>query len=103
MLLGVLLVILAVLAAVIVAAPFLRQKVGSADVEKGVHVYKDQLSEVERDLEQGSIGKEEADLARVEIQRRILNAAKTDGSEAVSLGGHWHYRIVTGVAAVVIL
>ncbi|MBX2805916.1 MAG: tetratricopeptide repeat protein, partial [Hyphomicrobiales bacterium] len=33
----------------------------------------------------------------------ILNAAKTDGSEAASLGGHWHYRIVTGVAAVVIL
>ena len=35
-----------------------------------VAVYRDQLDEVERDLAAGSIGKTEAEAARVEISRR---------------------------------
>jgi cytochrome c-type biogenesis protein CcmH len=40
-----------------------------------VSVYKDQLSEIERDVAAGLIGKAEAEAARVEIGRRLLAAA----------------------------
>ncbi|MGA9084919.1 MAG: c-type cytochrome biogenesis protein CcmI, partial [Pseudolabrys sp.] len=40
-----------------------------------VAVYRDQLNELERDLAAGSIGKTEAEAARVEISRRLLAAA----------------------------
>jgi cytochrome c-type biogenesis protein CcmH len=103
MTLGILLVILAILAAVVVAAPFLRRRSPDSGNANGIDVYKDQLAEVERDLEQGAIGKEEAALARVEIERRILNAAQTGSNDDRSLGHAWHYRIVTGLAAVVVL
>jgi cytochrome c-type biogenesis protein CcmH len=103
MMLGLLLVILAILAAVVVAAPFLRRKASASGNSTGVEVYKDQLAEIERDLEQGAIAKEEADLARVEIERRILNAAQSGSADDKSLGFAWHYRIATGVAAIVVL
>ena len=38
-------------------------------------VYKDQLSEIDRDLAAGLIASPEADAARVEISRRLLSAA----------------------------
>ena len=41
-------------------------------------VYKDQLTEVERDLATGLIAAPEADAARVEIGRRLLAAAETE-------------------------
>ena len=46
-----------------------------------VVVYKDQLTEIERDLASGLIAAPEAEAARVEISRRLLAAA---GSEPVS-------------------
>ena len=39
-----------------------------------VEVYRDQLDELERDLAAGSIGRTEAEAARVEISRRLLAA-----------------------------
>ena len=50
-----------------------------------IEVYRDQLDELERDLKAGSIGKAEAQAARVEIARRLLaaaDAAKTESAEA---------------------
>jgi cytochrome c-type biogenesis protein CcmH len=47
-----------------------------------VAVYGDQLHELERDLAAGSIGKTEAEAARVEISRRLLAAA--DAAKAAS-------------------
>ena len=47
-----------------------------------VLVYRDQLDEVERDLAAGSIGKTEAEAARVEISRRLLTAADAAKSGA---------------------
>ena len=41
-------------------------------------VYKDQLTEVERDLAAGLIAAPEADAARIEIGRRLLAAAETE-------------------------
>lgn len=103
MMLALFFLILAVLAAIVVVAPFLFKSGSSPTIDAGVNVYKDQLAEIERDLEQGAISKEEADLARVEIERRILSAAKTGEHEAGALGANWHYRIATGVAAIVVL
>ncbi|WP_316179239.1 MULTISPECIES: c-type cytochrome biogenesis protein CcmI [unclassified Bradyrhizobium] len=53
-----------------------------------VVVYKDQLAEIERDVETGLIGKVEAEAARVEIGRRLLAAADQEGEATVkpSLG-----------------
>jgi cytochrome c-type biogenesis protein CcmH len=43
----------------------------------GVSVFKDQLTEVERDLARGVITATEAEAARLEIQRRLLAATKS--------------------------
>ena len=48
-----------------------------------VEVYRDQLDELERDLAAGSIGKTEAEAARVEVSRRLL--AAVDAAKAVSI------------------
>src|SRR4051812_8201938 len=48
-----------------------------------VVVYKDQLAEIERDVESGLIGKVEAEAARVEISRRLLAAADQEGGAPV--------------------
>jgi cytochrome c-type biogenesis protein CcmH len=47
-----------------------------------VEVYRDQLDELERDLKAGSIGRIEAEAARVEIARRLLAAADAAKAEA---------------------
>jgi len=53
-----------------------------------VSVYKDQLTEIERDVATGLIGKVEAEAARVEIGRRLLAAAdqESDLPERSSIG-----------------
>lgn len=45
-------------------------------------VYRDQLAEIERDLERGLLGPEEAVAARTEIERRMLAAADGQGERA---------------------
>ncbi len=55
--------------------PFWRK--GKEDVERAeydLNVFRDQLKELERDLERGLISREEAETARIEIQRRLLTA-----------------------------
>ncbi|MEM6711455.1 MAG: c-type cytochrome biogenesis protein CcmI [Pseudomonadota bacterium] len=78
--------ILTALAAVAVMAPYARarrnQAVGDAkplDLELGgtdAEVYKDQLTEIERDLARGVVTEGEADAARLEVSRRLLRAAE---------------------------
>ena len=66
-----------------------------------VAVYRDQLNELERDLAAGSIGKTEAEAARVEISRRLLAAADTAKAAAVAVtpsAAAWHRRAVALVA-----
>ena len=50
--------------------------------EYDIVIYRDQLTEVERDLERGLFGAEQAKAARIEIQRRML--ATAEDSEAVT-------------------
>ena len=66
-----------------------------------VAVYRDQLNELERDLAAGSIGKTEAEAARVEISRRLLAAAEAAKAAAVAVtpsATAWHRRAVALVA-----
>jgi cytochrome c-type biogenesis protein CcmH len=60
-------------------------------------VYKDQLSEIERDLAAGLIGSSEAEAARVEISRRLLAAA--DAERAVPASSNTGFRRVVAVVA----
>jgi cytochrome c-type biogenesis protein CcmH len=69
-----------------------------------VEVYRDQLEELERDVAAGSIGKKEAEAARVEIARRLLaaaDAAKT--ASVVSLMPPAWYRRVVALVALLLL
>ncbi|MCK8462633.1 c-type cytochrome biogenesis protein CcmI [Aliiroseovarius sp. S1339] len=59
-----------------------------ADGETGklssdMKVYRDQLSELDRDLERGTVTAQEADRARIEISRRLLEADKTAQAKIV--------------------
>jgi cytochrome c-type biogenesis protein CcmH len=47
-------------------------------------VYKDQLTEIDRDVTAGLIGPSEAEAARVEISRRLLAAADAEGAAPAS-------------------
>jgi cytochrome c-type biogenesis protein CcmH len=75
--------LLTVAVTVLALRPLLSGRRGAStrDSEHDLQVYKDQLDEVDRELERGVIGQDEADAARIEISRRILSA-----SEAVAGG-----------------
>jgi cytochrome c-type biogenesis protein CcmH len=89
-------------AALIVLAPFFFGR-GTNETPTSLDVYRDQLAEVERDKAQGLIDEAEAASARLEIERRILAAGRSDGAPAYTVSPSWQYRMVTGVSAVVVL
>jgi cytochrome c-type biogenesis protein CcmH len=68
------------MAAVVVAllVPFLRKssQIQNSDADFNLAVYRDQLQELERDQARGLIGAAEAEAARNEISRRLLQVAK---------------------------
>lgn len=71
-------IVFALLTAAVAAAlllPFARSSAESPNHVGDVEVYRDQLKEIDRDLDQGLIGSEEADYARAEVGRRLLAAA----------------------------
>jgi cytochrome c-type biogenesis protein CcmH len=65
--------------------PFLRRQKAAA-AGHDLEVYRDQLDEVDRDLERGAISPAEAGEAKAEIGRRILRAAEADGITGVRTG-----------------
>ncbi|HLN24303.1 MAG TPA: c-type cytochrome biogenesis protein CcmI, partial [Patescibacteria group bacterium] len=68
---------LAVLALLLV--PLLRRQTAApARIDYDVAVYRDQLTEVERDAERGLLNPAQLTAARTEIQRRMLTAADAD-------------------------
>ncbi len=58
---------------------------GNADLA----VYRDQLAEVDRDAARGVIDRSEAERARTEISRRILEADRAAGAEGATARGSW--------------
>lgn len=89
-------------AAFIVLRPFTRGP-APGETPSSLDVYRDQLEEVERDRRQGQIDDAEAAAARLEIERRILAAGRSDTVAASTLSGRAQYRLVTGVVAMVAL
>lgn len=78
---------LAALSAVLVLWPVLRR--GDAALERSdgaMEIFKDQLSEVDRDEARGLISGEESHAARTEIKRRMLSVAREEGRETRSGG-----------------
>ena len=70
----------------LLALPLLRQRdIRGERAAYDLAVYRDQLEELDRDLERGLIGEDEARAARIEVERRILSAARSgsasDGRE----------------------
>lgn len=78
--------------AVAILAPVWRHRGGSRDAEPAaafdMQVYRDQLREVERDLERGVIQSDEAERLRVEIGRKVLDAdRRMSAAPATQRGG----------------
>ena len=65
--------LLTLICVILVIWPLLRQKeVLETNVDYNLKVYKDQLSEVDKDFQLGRIESKELDAIKTEIQRRIL-------------------------------
>ncbi len=87
--------------------PLARQAAASTATraDYDLSIYRDQLAEVERDLDRGVLPAEQADAARTEIKRRMLAATPAEAapSEAESSDGIGGInRLVMGVIAVVL-
>ncbi|MDA0306326.1 MAG: c-type cytochrome biogenesis protein CcmI [Proteobacteria bacterium] len=76
-----------VLAALLFPLLRTRQKDAPARADYDIAVFKDQLSELDRDIERGLLDDNEAEAARVEIQRRMLAAAGMEDAGAETSPG----------------
>ena len=75
--------VMTVLAVAYMALPLLRPKELAAD-NPDVAVYRAQLSEIDKDLERGVLAADEAERARTEVSRRLLNAHRaTDTAQII--------------------
>ena len=79
--------LLAVATAALVAWPLVRPRGGRDPREHALDVYRDQLAEVDRDRERQLIDDEQARAARAEIERRLLQVARTPGGGATVARG----------------
>ena len=84
----------------IVLVPFLKAKpVAQSRAEYDLTVYRDQLGEIDTELERGTLSADQAEAARTEIQRRILGLGAIGKNTGAALGKPW--RMATIVALVV--
>lgn len=95
---------MAVMTAVAVAAlvwPLARRRTPEPTrAEHDLVVYRDQLEELERDIERGLLNAEQASAAKIEIQRRMLAAAADadkETSAADGLDGTWAVAVVAAL------
>jgi cytochrome c-type biogenesis protein CcmH len=101
--------ILGALACFIFIGLIARSIVTPRDLDSGVAskdllIYKDQLVEVEKDLEKRVLSKSESDAARIEVSRRILLADKRSKLEkqTVSISQN-HNKLITFIILIFIL
>ncbi len=98
--------IIALLVAVVLVRAITRAGKGeSADLrERAMRVYRDQLSEVDRDLARGTLQPVEADRLRLEIQRRILDLDRdTAGGSGMAPAPRSMQMVALGAVLVAIL
>lgn len=74
--------LLAALCLHVLIAPLRRNRAVRSRAQSDIAVYRDQLVELDRDLERGMIGTREAEAARTEITRRLLAADAARDTEA---------------------
>ncbi|MCB1488855.1 MAG: c-type cytochrome biogenesis protein CcmI [Bauldia sp.] len=103
-------VIMAVLAASVslsVLMPLYRtRQAGRRLAEQEVSVYRDQLGEIDRDVERGLIARSEADAARNEIARRLIKAGSDvpeAGETEPAAPRAERSRQIAGILAVVVM
>ncbi len=91
--------------AILVTYPFVRTEDDGTSKQQAssLAVYEDQLEEVERERQMGLIDESEADMARVEIERRILDSGKSEKGTASGIGHAWQTRALVGICSVVVV
>lgn len=95
--------LLTVLALLSIGLPLLKKKQGSVDGSAyDKSVYREQLIEIDRDIERGQIEAGEADLAKAEIARRLI-ALDEVGSSVKGTSGSAVLVAVTAVAALILV
>ena len=76
-----------------------RQRLAGAALEFDLRVYRDQLKEVDRDVARRVISPENAERARTEIKRRILEADRKaqdgDGAGVAPPGATWTAAVLS--------
>lgn len=84
--------------------PLWRGRKSDADrAEYDTAIYRDQLDEIDSDLERGLIAEREAEAAKTEISRRLLAAASTDEDGAEAPGASARSRTAIAALACIVL
>lgn len=95
-------IVMAVLAAAAllpVLAPLARPRASAvAGSAQAVAIYRDQLAEIDRDVDRGTLAGNEADAARLEISRRLLKAGEDKGS-ATDGDSRWRRGVTVAIIA----
>ena len=89
-------------ATIAVAFPLIRHYEAHDAGDESAAVYQDQLKEVDRDLQAGSINEPEAKLAKVEIERRLA-ATTRDIAPSRPLSPFWRNVALVAVVGIVII
>ena len=95
--------VLTAIAILLLALPFLRGRAVPKREAFDLNVYRDQLAELDRDLDRGIIDQEAARGARLEIERRILAIADNDEAVVSSRQGLSSARLAVTAALIFIV
>lgn len=91
------------IAAVLVSVPLIRRYEHRKDLASaGTNIFTDQLKELERDRNLGLIDPSDADLAKTEIERRLIAAAR-NVTEPRPISPMWRIAALASAAGLVIL
>lgn len=78
------LALLTAIAIVVLAMPLLRsRRAGAERAQYNATVYRDQLAEIEREVERGALNEQQASAARIEIERRLLSLTTQQDTPAI--------------------
>jgi cytochrome c-type biogenesis protein CcmH len=78
------LALLTAIAIVVLAMPLLRSRRSGAErAQYNATVYRDQLTEIQREVESGALNEQQANAARIEIERRLLALSAQQDTPAV--------------------
>ncbi|KMW57475.1 hypothetical protein AIOL_002440 [Candidatus Rhodobacter oscarellae] len=89
--------------AALLALALVRGRADAPGEHPDMQVYRDQLSEVERDLARGVIAADEAERIRVEVSRRLLAADSTQRAQAGEAPGALSRRLAFTLLAAILL